>query len=112
MFSLQTIEKLGYQIKFCFMTLLFMLPAWWIPNLIMMMTTKFDDEAGIAAQIILRSFNMILAIIPFAFSTSSGFFIGRKIGEGKIEAIKKYFNVSINTSFVMGGTMALIHFCC
>ena len=76
MFTLQTVEKLGYQIKLGFMTLLFMLPAWWIPDLLMMMTTKFDDEDIIAAQTILRSFNMILAIIPFAFSTSSGFFIG------------------------------------
>ena len=76
MFTLQTVEKLGYQIKLGLMTLLFMLPAWWIPDLLMMMTTKFNDEDVIAAQTILRSFNMVLAFIPFAFSTSSGFFIG------------------------------------
>ena len=54
---------------------------------------------------------MLLTIIPFAFSTSSSFFIGSKIGEGNIRAIKKNFNVSIITSFAVGGTLTLILVC-
>ena len=29
--------------------MLFMLPAWWMPDLMTLMTTKFDDEDVIAA---------------------------------------------------------------
>lgn len=90
--------------------MLFMMPSFWVADLNLLFATMVQDghEGIIGAQIILRSFATLLAIIPFSFSCSSGFFIGKAIGNENKEAILKYYRVSVYYAAGMGAFFCLI----
>lgn len=92
--------------------MLFMMPNFWLMDLNMIFATQVanQDSNIIAAQTILRSFAAVITVIPLSFSCSSGFFIGRAIGNDCIKSIRTYFRVSMYFSLVMGAILVLVLF--
>ena len=66
--------------------------------------STFISEKAVGAEAILLSFSALLSNVPYSFSISTGYFIGKAIGERDLDQIKNYFRVSILFSFGLGAT--------
>lgn len=94
LFSRSTVQNLWYQIKLGTQTTLCMMPSLLVMDLNMFMATQVENEDGIiAAQTILKNCATIIALLPFSFSCSSSFHIGKAIGNDSKDAILKQLSV-------------------
>ena len=98
---------MGHQIRLGLSSLCFMVPSWWVTDLLLFMAT-FISERAVGAQTILRGFVTILAVVPLSFSYASCSFIGLAIGEKDLYKIKSYYRVSICFSVGLGAVFCVL----